>query len=205
MKTAWRHPLEISIDELDMPMDTWKILYLANVKHIEMLCEMEDEAFWSIPNMNQHHHALIEKAVEKKLREYAPTLGLKTTAMHIAQYFIQLSEPNTSYYITPSKLQKLLYYAQGWHLALHGKVLFEEDIIARESGPVVLSVEKRFKRYGYHTLNPKQNYLIDEQTGKAYDCPTLEGYKEIIEAGIPQKETETENWKTFIRNIFKKL
>lgn len=203
VKAAWRNPRDISIDELDVPFDTWKILYLANVKHVEMLCEMEDEDFWNISNMNQHHHALIEKAVAKKLREYVPTLGLKPSALHVAQYFISLSESGTSRAITPTKLQKLLYYAQGWHLAIHGETLFDEDIIAKESGPVVLSVERRFKRYGYHTLNPKKNYLIDENTGKAYDCPTLEDFKESIEAGIPQKEVS--HWKSFIQNVFKKM
>jgi uncharacterized phage-associated protein len=36
-----------------------------------------------------------------------------------------------------TKAQKLLYYAQGWHLALFGEPLFEERIEAWAKGPVV--------------------------------------------------------------------
>lgn len=39
--------------------------------------------------------------------------------------------------LTPWKLQKLLYYAQGHHLAEFGEPLFEDDLIAWEQGPVV--------------------------------------------------------------------
>ncbi|MGO9794311.1 MAG: Panacea domain-containing protein [Solirubrobacteraceae bacterium] len=35
------------------------------------------------------------------------------------------------------KLQKLVYYAQAWHLALHDKPLFREAIEAWANGPVV--------------------------------------------------------------------
>jgi uncharacterized phage-associated protein len=35
------------------------------------------------------------------------------------------------------KVHKLLYYCQGWHLALNGEALFAEDIEAWANGPVV--------------------------------------------------------------------
>ena len=38
------------------------------------------------------------------------------------------------------KLQKLLYYVQGFHLAVFGEPLFEEEIEAWMYGPVVPSV-----------------------------------------------------------------
>ena len=39
--------------------------------------------------------------------------------------------------LTPWKLQKLLYYAQGHHLAEFGDPLFKDDLIAWEQGPIV--------------------------------------------------------------------
>jgi uncharacterized phage-associated protein len=39
-----------------------------------------------------------------------------------------------------TKLHKLLYYAQGWHLASEGEPMFEERIEARLNGPVVSSL-----------------------------------------------------------------
>lgn len=47
--------------------------------------------------------------------------------------------------LTNLKLQKLLYYAQAWHLALKGNVLFDEDFQAWVHGPVLLSQYHRFK------------------------------------------------------------
>lgn len=49
--------------------------------------------------------------------------------------------------LTNLKLQKLLYYAQAWHLALFDKPIFEEDFQAWVHGPVSPSQYKRFKDY----------------------------------------------------------
>lgn len=38
-----------------------------------------------------------------------------------------------------AKIQKLLYYCQGWHLAHYGEPMFEERIEAWKDGPVVAS------------------------------------------------------------------
>ena len=42
--------------------------------------------------------------------------------------------------MTPARLQKLLYYCQGWHLAWYGRPLFADAIVASECGPTVPSV-----------------------------------------------------------------
>lgn len=46
---------------------------------------------------------------------------------------------------SPMKLQKLLYYAQAWHLATHGRPLFPDDIEAWRDGPVIRSIWDRHK------------------------------------------------------------
>lgn len=50
--------------------------------------------------------------------------------------------------ISNLKLQKLLYYAQGVSLALKGKPLFADAILAWTHGPVVESVYHAYKPYG---------------------------------------------------------
>lgn len=47
--------------------------------------------------------------------------------------------------LTNLKLQKLLYYAQAWFLALHDEPLFQEDFQAWVHGPVLPSQYQRFK------------------------------------------------------------
>jgi len=50
--------------------------------------------------------------------------------------------------LTPLKLQKLIYYAHGWHLALRDQPLIDELIEAWEYGPVVPNVYHEFKEFG---------------------------------------------------------
>lgn len=56
--------------------------------------------------------------------------------------------------VTPLALQKLLYYAQGWHLAAHDEPLFDEDIQAWKYGPVVPVIYRRFRRLGEGRIPP---------------------------------------------------
>ena len=45
-------------------------------------------------------------------------------------------------------LQKLVYYAQGFHFALLGRPLFDVPILAWEHGPVVPSLYRKLKQHG---------------------------------------------------------
>ena len=54
----------------------------------------------------------------------------------IAKYLINLANLDEEDSITNLKLQKLLYYAQGVHLALYEKPLFEEELEAWDHGPI---------------------------------------------------------------------
>jgi uncharacterized phage-associated protein len=71
------------------------------------------------------------------------------SARDVAQYFLVLahtkggSEP-----ITNLKLQKLLYYAQGFYIALYDRPLFSDDLEAWTYGPVVPDVYHQYKCYG---------------------------------------------------------
>ncbi|MCR1994610.1 DUF4065 domain-containing protein [Bacillus subtilis] len=72
-----------------------------------------------------------------------------------AMYLISKSEPNTKYEITPKKLQKILYYAQAWHLVNEGKTLFEnEDFQAWSHGPVHYPTYNEYKCYRYSSIPP---------------------------------------------------
>ena len=60
-----------------------------------------------------------------------------------ARYLLAIQEPDDL--MTPLKIQKLLYYAQGYALALHGRRLFSDKIKAWANGPVVPKVRAMFK------------------------------------------------------------
>lgn len=68
------------------------------------------------------------------------------SADKVADYLVWFTQEHGDP-LTNLKLQKLLYYAQGWYLALYGRPLFKDAIEAWVRGPVVRSVWKRYNSY----------------------------------------------------------
>ena len=88
----------------------------------------------------------------------------KYTALQIARYFIKkgMSEKETAK-LTNLKLQKILYYAQGWYLANFDTPLFEDTIEAWRYGPAIRSVYQEFKDSGSSVLDtPIEEWEINE-------------------------------------------
>jgi uncharacterized phage-associated protein len=75
------------------------------------------------------------------------------TATDVAKYLAQLAEsaPEPDE-LSHLRIQKLLYYVQGWSLALRGRPMFEEPIEAWPHGPVVPQVYHRLKEFGYRSI-----------------------------------------------------
>jgi uncharacterized phage-associated protein len=87
------------------------------------------------------------------------------TALEIAVWFLGAIDRKAGDGITHLKLQKLVYYAQAWSLALLDRPLFDEVVEAWTHGPVVESVFQRFKDAGWENL-PRlaRKTEIDQQT-----------------------------------------
>jgi uncharacterized phage-associated protein len=62
-----------------------------------------------------------------------------TTAATIANFFLDLATANQSP-LTPIKVQKLVYLANGFHLAIYGIPLIDEQVEAWSFGPVIRSL-----------------------------------------------------------------
>lgn len=69
------------------------------------------------------------------------------TANNTAQWLLTHANEQGVYF-SNLKLQKLLYYAQGWHLAIYDEPLFKDEIEAWPKGPVLAGVYQTYKRYG---------------------------------------------------------
>lgn len=88
----------------------------------------------------------------------------KYTALQIARYFIKkgMSEKDIAK-LTNLKLQKILYYAQGWYLANFDKPLFDDTIEAWKYGPAIRTVYQEFQDSGSSILDvPVEKWEIDE-------------------------------------------
>lgn len=71
-----------------------------------------------------------------------------TSAFDVAKYYLKLADDDSGELLSNMKLQKLLYYAQGFHVAILGTPLFNERILAWIHGPVVGKVYYEYKKYG---------------------------------------------------------
>ncbi len=82
-------------------------------------------------------------------------------AQTIANYLIWRanSDEELGENISNLKLQKLLYYAQGFHLAMNdGAPLFEDEILAWQHGPVVRDVWQHYRDYRAEAIPTDPNF-----------------------------------------------
>jgi uncharacterized phage-associated protein len=87
-------------------------------------------------------------------------------ALDVANYFLFKGQKDEDL-ISNLKLQKLVYYAQGIHLALYGKPLFKEHIKAWNYGPVIPELYFRYNKHEANGISPDQGFKetqIDKET-----------------------------------------
>ena len=68
-------------------------------------------------------------------------------ATTVATHFLDLAMQDNKQ-LTNMQLNKLVYFAHGWMLGLHGESLIKDTIQAWKYGPVIPSVYKKYKQYG---------------------------------------------------------
>ncbi len=93
----------------------------------------------------------------------------KNAAHEIADYFIWLSH-ETGSFISNLKLQKLVYYAQAWHLALFEKPIFEEDFEAWVHGPVIPELYRKYRVFSFKPITVKvEKPMLSKKTNEYLD------------------------------------
>lgn len=118
-------------------------------------------------------------------------------ALDIAKKLIkraELDEPNGGELMSNLKLQKLLYYQQGFHLAVTDAPLFEEDVESWMYGPVVPEVYDHYSRYGSASLPVE---VVDSEM--SYDDEVLfnqvfEAYRDFSAIGLMNRTHTERPW-----------
>ncbi len=86
-------------------------------------------------------------------------------ARHAADFFIDAGLRDPEENMTNMRINKLLYFAQGWCLARYGRPLFRERIEAWTYGPVVPTVYRRLKIAGHEKIGS----ILDESYASHFD------------------------------------
>lgn len=82
---------------------------------------------------------------------------------HVANCFLQKDFADGKASITPMKMQKLVYFLHGWHLAVTGKPAIADEFRAWQYGPVEENLYHMLKK---HRGSPITAYLKEERAGE---------------------------------------
>jgi uncharacterized phage-associated protein len=77
---------------------------------------------------------------------------MPTSAHTVAEFIVQSAGTP----ISNLKLQKLLYYIQGWHLGIYGTPAFSEEIQAWVHGPVVPAIFQKYRDFKWNPIEVNQ-------------------------------------------------
>ena len=126
-------------------------------------------------------------------------------SMSVANFFIDMAKASTLQNpdgepMTNMRLNKMMYFAQGWHLARYGEPLFADDFQAWEHGPVIRKIYDRFRvcgknsiddtagRYSFSAFTDRQKQLLMDVMAH-YDGYTTSRLRNMThEAGTPWRD-----------------
>jgi len=111
----------------------------------------------------------------------------KLTSEDVAEYFLALANEKGDQ-MTNLRLQKLIYYAQAWHLANFPKPLFEEDFEAWVHGPVIPKLYRKYKN-GY---NPITASVSREKVEARFTPRSLKLLEEVADVYMPLTASQLE-------------
>lgn len=95
-------------------------------------------------------------------------------ARAVANYFLDLASKEGRP-LDPMGIQKLVYFAHGWNLAIFGAPLIQQRVEAWEYGPVIADLYQAFREFGRHPITrPAKKFEYDPITGRLVEStPTI--------------------------------
>ena len=117
-------------------------------------------------------------------------------ALDIANKIISKTDLEHGDTISNLKLQKMMYYQQGFHLAYFGTPLFDEDIVAWHYGPVVPSVYQEYKSFESNSISTsKEGISLSDDEEELFNN-VYEEYNQFSAVALMKMTHEESPWKT---------
>lgn len=102
--------------------------------------------------------------------------------------------------LTHLKLQKLLYYVQGFHLVILDRPAFDDEILAWSHGPVVRDVYDKYRRFGSAGIEaPSEAPDLPEDTCRLID-QVSDAYGQFSAWRLREMTHDTPPWKNADRD-----
>lgn len=127
-------PLPMYSDKLKLLKDTYEMKKLVE-ENSNLPLELKQKIIANINNIMEEEKKVLTIDVEM-----------------VVDYIITFFNENDDTVLTPLKLQKLLYYIQGWHLSFYSVPIFLDPIEAWEHGPVIRKIYNKYKEYGCNPI-----------------------------------------------------
>ena len=117
-------------------------------------------------------------------------------ALDIANKIISKTDLEHGDTISNLKLQKMMYYQQGFHLAYFGTPLFDEDIVAWQYGPVVPTVYKEYKSFESNSISTfKEPISLSEDEEELFNN-VYDEYNQFSAVALMKMTHEESPWRT---------
>ena len=117
-------------------------------------------------------------------------------ALDIANKIVSKTDLEHGDTISNLKLQKMMYYQQGFHLAYFGTPLFDEDIVPWQYGPVVPSVYKEYKSFESNSISTsKEGISLSDDEEELFNN-VYEEYNQFSAVALMKMTHEESPWKT---------
>lgn len=194
-----------SVDSIIRLSEDPDIMYNLLIKNQANLSDSDFSCFLkkiSILKKLKHH-----KIADFNINDYV-NLNFETESINnvtnqlIIEYNTQIDNVSKKYgiedncgaaeYITPLKLQKLLYYIQGMALRIYGKPAFTNNISAWQYGPVVEEVYQQYKGRNPITT-PKTDYEVSDGLKKIIEL-VVSSYGQIEAGSLIDLTHDEEPW-----------
>ncbi len=100
-------------------------------------------------------------------------------ARAVANYFLDLAAKEGRP-LDPMGIQKLVYFAHGWNLAIYGSPLIQQRVEAWDYGPVIVDLYQAFREFGRSPITQHaRKFEFDPITGLVSETiPTIEETEE---------------------------
>jgi len=130
-----------------------------SAKYSAQLKELLSDPYTMQEYFTKNSAQLSDAARKKVWRKIDSLTGIKDKKLHgVINFFLSQINEEAGASVTQMKLQKLLYYAKAWCLALADLPLFTQEIEAWKYGPVIREVYSKYKRYGCNSLPKAEEY-----------------------------------------------